>query len=130
MKIIENVKNWYLTKLTGKTEIEREYEQWYLDTVNLKATYIKDMFEKFEYCIEITNHEFFNPREPFALVPCKEAKPYFDINRPANDRAVWRIERVMWDDRGWYINDLSNKEIVFVATNNYRDALTMALRWS
>ena len=44
MKIIENVKNWYLTKLTGKTEIEREYEQWYLDTVNLKATYIKDMF--------------------------------------------------------------------------------------
>jgi hypothetical protein len=129
MKIIENIKDWHLTKRTGLTKPQRDYQQWYLDTVNLKAKYIRDMFKNFEYCVEITNHEFFNLHEPFALIPCKEASPYFSINRPSNDRAVWRIERVVRDEHGWCINDLSNQEVVFVATNNYRDAVTMMLRW-
>ena len=132
MMIFEHIKDWYLTKRTGLTKAQRDYQQWYYENVNLRARTVKEMFKKFEYCFEITNREFFNPYEPFALVPCKEAKPYFDINRPANDRAVYRIERVVRDYFGedWRINDLSNKEVVFVATNNHRDAMMIMLRWS
>jgi hypothetical protein len=49
------------------------------------------------------------------------------------ESAVWRCERVInyasttWE---WEVNELGGEDTVFVATNNERDAVMIALRWS
>ena len=86
----------------------------------------------FEYVMEVNWKSFFDYAEPFAWVPTEDAKQYFYPARELGDNAVWRIERVIWDKWGqrWYINELGGEDKVFVATNNSKDAMMMALKYS
>jgi hypothetical protein len=49
----ERLVDWYLTRKTGKTKDEREWEVWYRQNVNLHTRRIKDMFAKFQYVIVV-----------------------------------------------------------------------------
>jgi hypothetical protein len=132
MNLKERLVDWYLTRKTGKTKAEREWESWYEQTVNFRAFRIKDMFEKFEYILEVNPDKFFQP-DPFAWVPTEDAKQYLYPARQLGQNAVWRFERVTQSTNaaeGWIVDGFGGEDKVFVATNNERDAVIIALRWS
>lgn len=132
MKIVEYIKDWYLTKKTGKNKSEREWETWYESNVNYRATRIKDMFKNFKHIIIVDSNKFFQ-FDPFTWVPTEDAKQYFWPARPLGENCVWRFERVIncpataWQ---WEVNELGGADTVFVATNNDRDAMMIALKYA
>lgn len=132
MKILEYIKDRYLTWRTGKDKSQREWEAWYDINVIYRARDITNMFENFEHVIEVRWDNFFDHEEMGAWIPNEDAKQYFWPARELGDNAVWRIERVLWDrwDNRWHITGLGGEDKVFVATNNSKDAMMMALKYS
>jgi hypothetical protein len=130
--MIEWIRDWYLTRKTGKTKAERDYITWYEQTVDDRATRIKDMFKNFKHIVIVDPNKFFDLDEPFGWMPCEDAKQYFWPARELGDNTVWRFERVMkepataWE---WEINELGGTDKVFVATNNEQDAMMIALKY-
>jgi hypothetical protein len=133
--ILSQLKEWivdrWLTWRTGKPKSEREWEAWYEEHVVYRAGTIPNMFMHFKHVIEVDTHKFMDPAEPFAWVPNKDARQYFWPQRPLGNNAVWRFERVMWDkwENCWHINGMGDQDKVFVATNNDRDAIMIALKF-
>jgi hypothetical protein len=130
--MIEWIREWYLTRKTGKTKEEREWIAWYEQNVNYRATRIKDMFKNFEHVVIVDLNKFVDHAEPFAWVPCADARQYFWPARPLGENAVWRFERVIncpatsWE---WEVNELGGEDKIFVATNNQQDAMMIALKY-
>lgn len=122
----------YLTWRTGKNKAQREWEEWYEVNVVYRASTIDNMFMHFKHVIEVDIKKFMDPHEPFAWVPNSDAKQYFWPQRALGNNAVWRFERLYWNqwEQRWYINDMGDTEKVFVATNNERDAIMIALKYS
>lgn len=130
-KLKEHFVDKYLTWRTGKDKSTREWEAWYDANVNYRASDITDMFKNFKHVIIVDVDKFTNPCEPFAWVPCDDAKQYFWPQRPLGENAVWRFERVIWDkwDQRWHVNGLGDEDKIFVATNNDKDAMMIALKY-
>lgn len=130
-RIKDYITDKYLTWRTGKDKSQRDWEEWYADNVNYRSTRIKDMFSRFKHIIIVDSNKFFQ-FDPFAWVPCEDAKQYLWPQRSLGDNAVWRFERVIncpataWQ---WEINELSGEDKVFVATNNEQDAIMIALKF-
>lgn len=132
MNLKERIVDWYLTKRTGKTKDQREWEAWYEQNVVYSASTIDNMFMHFEYVFSVDPDKFFDHSEPFAWVPCADARQYFWPQRSLGENCVWRFERVRkdrWDNR-WHIDGMGGEDRVFVATNSERDAVMISLRWS
>ncbi len=129
--MIEWIKDNWLTWRTGKDKQTRDWEAWYDVNVNWRAGDITNMFENFKHVIEVDWYKFFSHEEMGWWVPCTGAKQYFHPHRELGDNAVWRIERVMWDqwDRRWHVNSLGGEDKVFVATNSGNDAIMIALKY-
>jgi len=90
------------------------------------------MFKNFEYIIEVNYRTFLHNANLFTWLPCADAKQYFYPARELGNNAVWRFERVIWDEweQRWRINALGGKDRVFVATNNRDDAIMITLKYS
>ena len=132
MTFKEYIVDRWLTWRTGKDKSTREWEAWYNVNVNYRATRIKDMFKNFKHIIIVDPDKFTNPREPFAWVPCDDAKQYFWPERPLGDNAVWRFERVTSapsTNNEWVVNEFCGEDHIFVATNNDKDATMIALKY-
>lgn len=129
--MIEWIKDKWLTWRTGKDKEQRDWEEWYETHVVYRAATIPNMFMHFEHVIIVDSKKFM-VEDPFAWSPCDDAKQYFWPARKLGDNAVWRFERVMWDSWGqrWYVNELGGEDKVFVATNNSKDAMMIALKYS
>ena len=129
--MIDYIKDRWLTWRTGKDKDTREWEAWYETNVVYRASTIPNMFMHFKHIIAVDHEKFLDYNEPFAWVPRESARQYFWPFRNLGDNAVWRIERVMWDqwDQSWHINSLSNEDKVFVATNSDADAIMIALKY-
>lgn len=131
MNLKDYIVDRWLTWRTGKDKDQRDWEAWYEDNVNYRATKIKDMFKKFEHVIIVDSKKFMR-EDPFTWAPREDAQQYFYPARPLGDNAVWRFERVMkapstaWE---WVANDLYGEDKVFVATNNSKDATMIALKY-
>lgn len=133
MEIIDKLKDRYITWRTGKNKQQREWEAWYEDNVNYRATRIKDMFKKFEHVIIVNPDKFFSHEEMGWWIPCQDAKQYFHPQRTLGDNAVWRFERVIKypsTSNEWEVNELGGSDTVFVATNNREDAIMIALKYA
>ena len=128
----ESLVDWWLTKRTGKDKAQREWEAWYEVNVVYRAHTIENMFMHFKHIIEVDTNKFVDHYEPFAWVPNKDARQYFWPARELGNNAVWRFERVRRDpwDRRWHIDEFGGEDRIFVATNNDRDAIMIALKYS
>ena len=129
--MIEYIKDKWLTWRTGKTKAEREWSDWYDQNVNYLASDITNMFEKFKHVIAVDVDKFVDHSEPFSWVPCADARQYFWPQRELSNNAVWRFERVVWNewDQRWHINGIGSEDKIFVATNSDRDAIMIALKY-
>jgi len=130
--MIEWIKDRWLTWRTGKPKAQREWEAWYEVNVVYRASTINNMFMHFKHVIIVSPNKFFDLCEPFAYVPCEDARQYFWPARPLGENAVWRFERVMWNQwqKCWDINGLGDRDKVFVATNNDDDAIMISLKYA
>jgi hypothetical protein len=131
LKLKDYVEDKYLTWRTGKDKAQREWEAWYEVNVVYRANTIDNMFQHFKHIITVNPELFFDRCEPFAYVPNEDARQYFWPQRPVTNTCVWRFERVIWDkwSNSWMINGLGDRDKVFVATNNDRDAMMIALKF-
>lgn len=120
----------YLTWRTGKDKATRDWEAWYEVNVIYGASTIPNMFRNFKHIIVVNPDKFFQ-FDPFMWTPCEDAKQYLHPQRELGNNAVWRFERVMWDQwcEHWSINGLGDQDKVFVATNNEQDAMMIALKY-
>lgn len=127
----ERLKDRWVTWRTGKTRAQRDWEAWYELNVVYRAHTIDNMFYKFKHVIEVDWRKFITD-DGLAWVPVEDARQYFWPQRPLGENAVWRIERVLWDqwDRSWHLNDIGGEDKVFVATNSDSDAIMLALYYS
>lgn len=132
MKLKDYILDKWLTWRTGKDKEVRDWEAWYDTNVHYRATRINDMFRKFEHVIIVDTQKFMDYSDPFGWHPCDDALQYFWPARPLGENAVWRIERVInypstaWQ---WEVNELGGEDKVFVATNNSKDAMMIALKY-
>ena len=122
----------YRTWRTGKSKEQREWEAWYEANVIYCANDITNMFMHFKHIILVDVDKFVDHSEPLVWVPCKDAKQYFWPQRELGNNAVWRFERVIWDewDQRWHVNELAGDDHIFVATNNDDDALLITLKFT
>lgn len=128
--IRDNIVDRYLTWRTGKDKEQREWEAWYEVNVVYRASTIDNMFMHFKHIIEVDPNKFFQ-YDPFAWVPCEDAKQYFYPARKLGENAVWRFERVrrnFWDGC-WNLDEFGGEDVVFVATNNDHDATMLTLKY-
>ena len=121
----------WLTWRTGKDKPTRDWEAWYEVNVIYGASTISNMFRNFKHIIVVDSDKFFQ-FDPFTWVPCEDAKQYLHPQRELGNNAVWRFERVVWDQwsNQWCINGLGDEDKVFVATNNDMDAMMIALKYA
>lgn len=130
MAMIERIKQRYLTWRTGKTQKQRDWEAWYEVTVNYRANDITNMFENFQHVIEVDWNKFITDGG-LSWVPVPDARQYFWPQRPLGENCVWRMERVAWNpwDQRWHLSEIGGEDRVFVATNNEKDAIMIALQY-
>lgn len=131
-KATELVKDKWLTWRTGKDKAQRDWEDWYNVNVVWRASDITNMFMNFDHVIAVDWRKFITDGGMGCWVPVESARQYFWPRRELGKNAVWRIERVIWNqwDKRWHVNELGGEDKVFVATNNERDALMIALKYS
>lgn len=58
MKIVDRLKDRWLTWVTGKTRERREWEAWQQATINQRAETIQGMFKNFQHVIEVDPEKF------------------------------------------------------------------------
>ena len=132
MTFWEKVTDKYLTWRTGKDKVQRDWETWAEHNVVSRASTIENMFMNFEYIIPVSTN-IFDLDEPFGWCPCADFKQYLYPNRELGNNTVFyfaRGYRDRWDGR-FHLSDLQHEQDqVFVATNNKKDALMIALKYS
>jgi len=132
MQIIEYIKDKYLTWRTGLDKEARAFQKWYDETVVVHANTIENMFMDFKYIIPVTT-QIFNHNEPFGWVPNKDFQQYMYPSRELGDNTIYyfaRGSRNQWDGRFHLDGCFGERDQVFVATNNERDAIMIALKYT
>ena len=129
--MIEYIKDKYLTWRTGLDKQTRTWLKWEDENIVHRARTIENMFMNFKYILPVTT-QIFNHVEPFGWHPTKEFREYMYPNRELGDNTVYyfaRGNRNQWDGH-FYLDEISGGDQVFVATNNSRDAMMIALKYS
>lgn len=130
--MIEYIKDKYLTWRTGFDKPTREWRKWYDGTVVHRAGTIENMFMHFKYIVPVSTN-IFDLDEPFGWTPCNDFKQYLYPTRALGDNAVYyfaRGYRDQWDGK-FHLSDMRhNQDQVFVATNNSKDAMMIALKYT
>ena len=129
-KLKEHFVDKYLTWKTGDDKSTREWKAWYEANVVYRAHTIDNMFVNFKHVIEVDWHKFITDGG-MTWVPVEDARQYFWPQRELGNNAVWRFERVVWNewDKRWHLNDIGGEDRIFVATNNDKDAMMIALKY-
>ena len=130
--LLTYVSDKWLTWRTGYTRAEREYIKWNDETVVHRAHTIENRFMSFKHIIEVDYAKWFDLAEPFGYVPCHRAKSYMWPTRQLGNNAVYyhaRGYRDRWDNK-FHFEDMFGGDSLFVATNNDRDAIMIALTFS
>ena len=130
--MIEYLKDRYLTWRTGYTKADRLYLKWREETIAYRATTIENMFMNFEYILHVSV-DIFNHAEPFGWVPSEDFQQYMYPNRDLDNCAVYHFARGtkdQWDGKFHLDGCFGEQDQVFVATNNKRDAVMIALKYS
>lgn len=123
----ENLKDRYLTWRTGKPRQVREFQAWADVAVNLRASTAQAMFSNFEYVFTVDYNKFFFDAGMFLELD-PGTKPYMYPQRKLGDNLVYaHLRGEEYESGEFYITDFGNEDRVYVATNNDKDAVMIAL---
>ena len=132
MGMIEYIKDKYLTWRTGIDKQTRTWLKWEEENIVHRASTIENMFMNFKYILPVST-KIFDLDEPFGWDPTKEFREYMYPARALGDNTVFyfaRGYRDRWDGK-FHLNDVQHEQDqVFVATNNSKDAMMIALKYT
>jgi hypothetical protein len=130
--MIEYIVDKWLTWRTGLNKEDRDWYKWQGGHIVERATTIENMFMHFKHIIPVST-KIYDLNYPFGWVPCEDFKQYLYPNRALGDNTVYyfaRGYRDQWDGK-FHLHDIrAEQDQVFVATNNERDAIMIALKYS
>lgn len=130
--MIEYIVDKWLTWRTGLNKEDRDWYKWQGGHIVERATTIENMFMHFKHIIPVST-KIYDLSYPFGWVPCEDFKQYLYPARVLGDNTVYyfaRGYRDQWDGK-FHLNDMrAEQDQVFVATNNERDAIMIALKYS
>lgn len=130
--MIEYIVDKWLTWRTGQDKQTRAHHKWQEENIVRRASTVENMFMHFKHIIPVSTNIFYLD-EPFGWSPCKDFEQYLYPNRELGNNAVYyfaRGFRDQWDGQ-FHLNDLRHdQDQVFVATNNSKDAMMIALKYS
>ena len=132
MQIIEYIADRYLTWRTGLDKQTRDHRKWFNETVVHGASTIENMFMNFKYIIPVSTNIFCFD-EPFGWTPCEDFEQYMYPARALGNNTVYyfaRGSRGQWDGKFHLSDFIYEKDQVFAATNNNKDAVMIALKYS
>lgn len=134
MKILEKIKDVYLTRKTGHSKRDRDFIAWRTAVINERASTVNGYqghFCNFKHIIVVDSQKFFNHSEPFGWVPVKSFNEFCYPQKGAlDDCCLWLFDRGEWRDDGLFHLTEFGGDVVFVATNNDDDAVLISLRYS
>jgi hypothetical protein len=129
--MIEWIVDRYLTWRTGLNKQDRDWYKWQGGHIVQRSGTIENMFMHFKYIIPVSTYVF-DLSEPFGWIPCEDFKQYLYPARALGDNTVYyfaRGYRDKWDGK-FHLNDMwHEQDQVFVATNNEKDAVMIALKY-
>ena len=119
----------WLTWRTGKPKQVREFEAWWHEVLVLRADTPKEMFRNFTHVFTVDYDKFFFDCGMFMSLE-EEVACYMWPQRALGDNTVYKILRGYENAHGeFYISDLGDEDRVYVATNNSKDAIMIALKY-
>lgn len=126
------IEDWYLTKKTGRNARERAWDQWKEENIAIRADTVNGIFYKFKHIIEVDPAKIFDRNEPFGWVTVNEFHQFEYPTRELGNNTVWMWVRCLKDpwSKKWTVNEIGGEDHVFVATNNEKDAIIIALKFS
>ena len=121
----------YLTWLTGTPKEQRDWYKWANYNIVHRADTVENKFMYFKYIIPVSTRIFDD--DCIGWHANADFKQYLYPQRALGDNAVYIYARGYWDqwDGRFHICDMGGDiEQVFVATNNSKDAMMIALKFS
>ncbi len=131
MDLIETLKERYLTWRTGKDKQVRTWEKWRDETIVFRASTVENMFMNFKHIIEVDPEKMMEMWHPFGWHTTDDFKRFEYPTRELGDNTVWywcRCSKNRWDGR-WHFDEIGGVDHMFVATNNDKDAMMIALKY-
>ena len=129
----ESLVDWWLTKRTGKSKQQRDWDKWTYENIAFRSNTVHGTFYLFKHVIEVDPNKLFNMHEPFGWITVEQFKNKYEFpQRPLGDNAVWMwfgCEKDRWTGE-LVINEMFGADRLFVATNNDKDAIMIALQYS
>lgn len=123
-----------LESRTTKETIEQvRFRRWYQNTINYRGNSPREYFYNFKYCFEVDHKKFFTSDPKIKTwQPVEDFKQYTYPNRDFNNCAVYDFFRVLQDPytKELNINEIGGYDVLFVATNNSKDATMLALKFA
>lgn len=129
MTSFKYIKQQYLGYTTGRTKAQQEWDAWHQASVDFRATHVEDVFHKFKHVIRVDPHKFLQS-DTWDID--RGAKQYFWPACALNESCVWawlRCSPSRHNSDKWEIDELGGTDMMFVATNNEYDALTLSLKY-
>lgn len=122
----ETLKDRWITWRTGKDRATRDYEEWINININVRASTAERRFENFKHVIQVDYWKTFDVHMFTELKD--ELRQYRWPQRALGDNIVYSILRgEQMPDGLFHITDFGNEDRVYVATNNSKDAVMIAL---
>lgn len=119
----------WLTWRTGKDKIQRDFEEWCITAVNLRASTAEERFANFKYVLRVDPDKFLVWH--MLIEPRDDMSEYRYPQRKLGDNMLWCILRGEENDHGeFYITDFGDEDRVYVVTNNHEDAIMLALKYA
>ncbi len=132
MDLLELIKDKYLTWRTGKNKQLRTWEKWRDETIVFRAGTVENMFMNFKHIIEVDPDKIFDLDEPFGWNTKAEFDQFQYPHRELGNNTVWywcRCTKNQWDGK-LHFDEMGGSDYLFVATNNDKDAIIIALKYS
>jgi len=130
-KILENLKDKYLTWKTGRTYHEREIDKWNAENLWLHAPNIKTVFYNYKHIIEVDWHKVFGDCPMMGWYVDKTFRDtYCYPARELGDHTTIKSGRGLYDETSIFeFNEICGGDRVYIGTNNDDDAIMIALKY-
>jgi len=132
-KLLEKIKDRWLTWRTGYNKSEREYRAWRDQNIASNASDVTNYFHGYKYVIALDFNKVCTDFEPmYGKIESTEFLSYMYPHRPLGKNCSYGWFRGYWDkwDGRFHLNDIGGTDHMFIATNSGEDAIMIALKWS
>lgn len=134
MNILDNIKDWYITKKTGLTKEERRVRAWYDERINYRASYVDEIYHGFDYIIEVDPFRVLDFGSPFGWHSLTDFQKYQYPKQPVEAAAFWAWVRGFRENsfgrRRYAHNEIGGGDNLFVMTNSKEIAVEVTAKYA